>query len=73
MWRLFVRIGLDSIAVVFKIADNTTALVARRSASAQHPVPDARETATISPSSVNSPPDALIKDDRLIKDDLLVG
>ena len=73
VWALFVRIGLELVAVVFKIADNTTALVARRSASAQRPVPDARETATISPNSVNSPPDALIKDVRLIKDDLVVG
>ena len=73
VWALFTRIGLELVGVIFKIADNTTALVARPSATAPHPVPDARETAAISPNSVNSPPEALIKDDRSIKDDLVVG
>ena len=64
VWALFVRIGLELVAVVFKIADNTTALVAaRRSAAALHPVPDAREEA-ISPNSENNSPDALLKDDK---------
>ena len=73
VWVLFTRIGLELVGVIFKIADNTTALVARRSAPAQHPVSDARETATVTPNSENSSPDALTRDDRLIKDDLVVG